>query len=71
MMISDTELGLAIGYQRDLQAVAAHSQRIIDGVCAERDAALAEVVRLRAALATAQGELASTKFMLRRQQLRA
>lgn len=67
--ITDIELGLSIGYQRDLRAVVDNAQQIIDHVGAERDAALAECRRLRAALATAQGELKVARLMSRRAQL--
>ena len=67
--ITDIELGLSIGYQRDLAALSATAQQIIDNVAAERDAALAECRRLRAALATAQGELKVAKLLSRRAQL--
>jgi hypothetical protein len=67
--ITDIELGLSIGYQRDLAALSANAQQIIDKVAAERDAALAECRRLRTVLATAQGELKAVKLMARRAEL--
>ena len=71
MMLSSGIVGLSIGYQRDLAAVSATAQAIIDRVGAERDAALAECRRLRAALATAQGELEVARFQARRRALHA
>ena len=72
MNISDYEVvGLSIGYQRDLAAVSATAQAIIDRVGAERDAALREVARLRKLLATANGELEVARFQARRRALHA
>lgn len=67
--ISDIEMGLAIGYRRDLQQLSRNAQIIIDQVGAERDAALAEVRRLRIALAKSEGELKVARLMSRRAQL--
>ena len=67
--ITDIELGLSLGYQRDLAALSANAQQIIDNVAAERDAALAEVRRLRAALVRSEGELKVARLTARRAQL--
>lgn len=55
--ITDIEVGLSIGYQRDLQAVAANAQAVVNRIAGERDNALREIARLRAQLAVARGEI--------------
>lgn len=68
--ITDIEVGLARGFNRDLQAVAAQGQAVVDRVAAERDAALREVARLRKLLATANAELEVARFQASRRALR-